>query len=429
MNTDAHYMKILVVYLQFEKRQRNTISEHLYSFQRYGKGEFFYLNALGGIPSFIKQMKFDAIIFHYTFLAMKWNGPHHFSKLLEEARPIAEMKALKIAFPQDEYIYSKQMSDFFRDFGVDVVYTCLPLSEVGKVYKNSGVAHFKQTLTGYVEEGALDSVIKKYYRPHSERSLDLGYRARLLPFWLGKLGTFKWRLTEIFAEASARHGLQTDLSNDETKVFHGEAWYEFLCRSRAVLGSESGASLLDENGKLRARVEDYCANHPGANFEEVERACFPGLDGNLNLHVVSPRHFEAAMSRTTQVMIEGDYSGIFIPDVHYIPIKKDFSNIDEVVSKIKDIRYCEAMAERTYQDIIQSRRLTYRVFVEEMMTFVSSLRKERVQPSPAYAVTLVRTYETFWCAIKRIEYRLKVFLYPKIKDTFLFTLYRKAREA
>jgi hypothetical protein len=46
--------------------------------------------------------------------------------------------------------------------------------------------------------------------------------------------------------------------------------------------------------------------------------------------------FEACMMRTAQVLLEGYYNGIFEPWKHYIPIKKDCSNLDQVFAASAD---------------------------------------------------------------------------------------------
>ena len=67
--------------------------------------------------------------------------------------------------------------------------------------------------------------------------------------------------------------------------------------------------------------------------------------------------------RTALVLFEGRYSGVVEPDRHFVPLKKDFSNVDEVFAKLKDNAYLEALTERAYEDIIQSGRYTYAAFV------------------------------------------------------------------
>ncbi|MBK9961788.1 MAG: hypothetical protein IPP06_10810 [Saprospiraceae bacterium] len=141
------------------------------------------------------------------------------------------------------------------------------------------------------------------------------------------------------------------------------------------MGVESGSSLLDPEGRIRLSVNNYEKNNPNSTFSMCEQACFPGLDGNINLSTVSPRHFEACITKTCQVLLEGKYAGIFIPEKHYIEVKKDFSNLDQVIEKIGNIEYCERIAEQAYKDIIIPGNLTYKVFLNNLLDFVLSIKK------------------------------------------------------
>lgn len=370
-------MKILVVYYLVRRTDRNTIDEHLYSFARYSGQECWYLNAFFGVPSFITRIPFDLIVYHYTFTGLKWNGAEHFEADLRRLAALKGLPGYKVAVPQDEYVNTVAMCRFFRDFGIRTVFTCFPPSEYQKAYPRelSGLEHYVTVLTGYIDETSLAEV-SAFCRPHRERTRDVGYRARKVPFWLGRHGLIKWRLTEVFQEAAAGTGIRADLSNDDRDVFIGKEWYRFLADCRVVLGCEGGASLHDPVGEIRGKVEDYVAAHPDASFDEVERTCFKGLDGNLELFALSPRHFEACITRTCQALVEGEYAGIFKPGVHYIEIRKDWSNVDEVVEKIRDADYCQNMAERAYEDIIRPGRCTYRAFVREVLEHVRDVCPE-----------------------------------------------------
>jgi hypothetical protein len=50
--------------------------------------------------------------------------------------------------------------------------------------------------------------------------------------------------------------------------------------------------------------------------------------------------------------------------VHYIPLKKDFSNFDEVVRIFKDSHRRKKLTDNTYKDLIASRRYTYAGFIQ-----------------------------------------------------------------
>jgi len=114
----------------------------------------------------------------------------------------------------------------------------------------------------------------------------------------------------------------------------------------------------------------------------LEVACFPGLDGNLKLFALSPRHFEACMTRTCQALVEGEYGGILKPGVHYIEIKKDWSNIPEVIKQIEDVDYCERIADNAYRDIVESGSYTYRNFVQLVLEHVRSVHQFTSSDNP-----------------------------------------------
>ena len=127
---------------------------------------------------------------------------------------------------------------------------------------------------------------------------------------------------------------------------------------------ESGASLLDPDGSIYHSVNAYLDQNPGASFDDAEQNCFKGLDGNLHLYALGPRHLEACAARSCQILVEGHYSGLLKPGEHYIPLKKDFSNIDEVLRIVKEDKLRDGIVEKAYRDIVASGKWTYREFVK-----------------------------------------------------------------
>lgn len=373
-------MNILLIYYSWEKKNRSTIDESIRAFENYSDHKLFYLNYAFGVPSFLKNRKFDLIIYHYSIFALKMQEKR---SLLDDTgfAILASLKGCKIAMPQDEYIYNDLICRFYRKQGIETVYTCFFETDYQKAYPESlsGLKNYFTVFPGYVDERALDN-IKEFVLPIQDRHIDLGYRARKNPYWLGSLGVLKWKVTEVFGKYSGM--IRMDVSNDPSKVFLGDEWYNFLASCRCVLGVESGSSLMDFYGDLRPKIEKYQTENPMADFSEVETAVFPNLDNNICLATVSPRHFEACMTKTCQVLVEGNYAGVFKPGLHYIEVKKDWSNVPEVIEKIKDPIYCEQIAERAYQDIILSGNYTYRKFVQEVLDFAQTQISE---PAPENA--------------------------------------------
>ena len=82
--------------------------------------------------------------------------------------------------------------------------------------------------------------------------------------------------------------------------------------------------------------------------------------------------FEAASLKTALIMFEGDYANIFKPNIHFIELKKDFSNIEFVIEKIKDDDFLQKMVDRTYEDIVESGNYSYEKFIKEFDEMLST---------------------------------------------------------
>ena len=72
--------------------------------------------------------------------------------------------------------------------------------------------------------------------------------------------------------------------------------------------------------------------------------------------VLSGRNVEAAGTKTVQILLEGAYGGYLQPDVHYIPVRKDFSNLREAIGKFRDESVRNHVRENALQVV---RELTY----------------------------------------------------------------------
>ncbi len=371
-------LKILVIYFKWKtSRDRNTINEHLYSFRRYVKGvKFHYFNGANGIPQYLTKVRYDAVIIHYTFLAMRMSE-NFYSRWVKTLSNLKLISGYKTAIPQDEYDGSDTLCKFFKEYDIRTVFSCFSAEDYQKVYPVSKVEleHIISVFAGYIDEEAVENV-KKLAVDYTKRPIDLGYRARRLPYWLGRHGQIKHEIGQVFKNRTMGSDLVVDIATGEKEAFLGSDWYRFLGMCKAVLGCEGGASLLDSNGEIVSKVDRYCAEHPEANFDEVERNCFQGKDYNIGLFTISPRHFECAATKTCQVLMEGEYSGILFPGIHYIEVKKDYSNVDHVIEILHDTEYCKKIAEKAYQDIVQSGKYSYRVFANDIIRHIKTKVKD-----------------------------------------------------
>ena len=375
-------MDILVLYKSYRVRERRTLRDHLYSFSRYADGSRFVYLDVGNtfaIPRCIAEYPFDAVIFHYLLLGYRIDRAAYDRLYSRIQDTLTRLQGVKILMPQDDYLCTDALWRIIRDCGVKRVYTCSTARDYHTIFPPEEVGDgdlFRTVLPGYVDE-ALQKKIDRMAKRQDARIYDIGYRALQSSYVFGKHGHLKTELAQAFARACKnRPALHTDIrmtGDGYQNVLVGDDWLRYLMRCRATLGCLGGSSLLDPDGSLRARTLAYVETHPDASYEEVEKNCFPGLDGRIAEYALGPRHFECAMTKTCQLLVAGDYHGVFAPGRDYIEIKRDFSNIDEALALVQDGETCERIANQCYEDVVQSGRYTYRAFVNEVMEDIRSL--------------------------------------------------------
>jgi spore maturation protein CgeB len=126
---------------------------------------------------------------------------------------------------------------------------------------------------------------------------------------------------------------------------------------------------LDRTGQIIEDVKKYVKGHPEVSFEEMYDLFFKNRQNPVSGKAISSRHFEPIGTKTCQILIEGDYNGILKPDEHYISVKKDLSNIGDVIQRFKDDSYRKAMVERTYEYVMDGH--TYRHRVNTLLRTIS----------------------------------------------------------
>ncbi len=267
-----------------------------------------------------------------------------------------------------------------REFDVDWVLSNAPDAEWEVIYGD--LAHskvrFRQVLTGYLEPQTV-SRIDELARGR-QRTIDIGYRAYDPEFSLGRHAQLKAAIAPVVTRAAREAGMTADISVRAEDTLLGDAWYRFLLQCRWVVGVEGGAGLLDRDGTLLDCSRAYQKAHPHASFEEVEAACFPGMDGNLRLFAISPRHLEACATMTAQALVEGSYNGILEAGTHYIAIRPDFSNVSDVLAAMQDEGLRYDIAQNARRDIVDSGRYTYPSFVRWALEPFVTERSVRASP-------------------------------------------------
>jgi len=354
----------------------STVTDHLDAFLQFSRHRVTQLSFLQRLPSRLKLERFDVIVIHYS-IAIGYLRDHYINA--ETRARVRAFDGLKVVFIQDEYRSVHSVWDSLENLRADVLFTCVPEGEIEKVYPEGTLPHVTKvnTLTGYVPQ----NLARRTPRKIADRPIDVGYRSRKPPFWLGRLGYEKREIASTFIERAKGSGLKLDISCEESDRIYGAKWIDFISSCKVMLGVESGASVFDFTGGLQKTVDEYTAANPDADFAAVHKEFLQPYEGLIRLNQISPRCFEAAALGTVMVLYEGDYSGILIPGRHYISLKKDFSNFDEVVVLLKDDRALQEMADRTREEIAFNPRYSYQSFVANFDAVVEAEFSKRGKQS------------------------------------------------
>lgn len=323
-----------------------------------------YYNAFTPLPKWFKHIDFDAVIFHYSFVAMRF-APDYWSVWKKTMDWMADWDCLKIAIPQDEYDQSQVLDEWLDEWGVSVVFSCFEGENVKIIYPiMSQKATFYYCFTGYIHQETGKELSEKI-KPLANRDYDIIYRARNLPFQFGHQGQLKHQIAGIVAEGAEKIGLKVNISTKEEDTIYGKNWVNFMASGKATIGIESGVSSLDRRGEIKQKLSELLAKNPDMTFEEVSQQMPEGWD-NYEFFAISPRHFEAIMTKTCQILVEGNYSGVLKANQHYIPLKRDFSNLEDALLKLKDDDCVQAIIDRAYEEIYLSKKYTYASFAKQL---------------------------------------------------------------
>jgi hypothetical protein len=278
----------------------------------------------------------DAVVLLHSVFS---NGCLLGGRVFDAIRRLPQPKAFFIG---NEYKLMPEKMQFCDELGVALLVSQGNSKKVHQLYRE----RLQCVVVGIPHTG-LDPCIFRSTTDSHARPIDLGYRAFAGPPYLGH------REREAIAEYFVNHAdsleIRVDVSTDPTDRFDEQGWADFLNTCRGQLGTEAGTDYFELTDETRLRVNAYVAEKPEVGFDELRRRFFSGPKSPLPLRIISGRNIEAAGTRTAQVLFDGHYDGFFEPDVHYIPLRKDFSNIEEVMSKFHDEAFREAIVNNAYR--------------------------------------------------------------------------------
>ncbi len=386
--------RILVVYSNPDPpdQTRLTMLQHIHTMDHSDVShEITYFNTFDLIPKWwdatlqppaappkaLVASDFDVIIFHYSFLSFRILGWHDFPLWRKHFEWLKSLPGLKIAIPQDEGDFAAILDEWLYEWGVDAVFS-VHYREDGPLYPHTRrTARIYPCLPGYIHEATAQTYIANQ-KPLSTRPLDIAYRARRLPLRYGKAGQMKARIADVVKPHAQALGLRCDISASVEDAIPGSQWLDFITSSKAVLGTEGGWSMIDWRGEIRVQTGVFIASDPNLSMEDLNARLPPGWD-DYHLLTITPRHFEAILTQTAQILIHGEYKHILQPDVHYISLDPDFTNLDDVLGRLHDLPYLEAMVERAYEDVYVHGAYTYRDFAGKIEQAILDLKQAQPQ--------------------------------------------------
>ncbi|MGK5090837.1 glycosyltransferase [Deltaproteobacteria bacterium TL4] len=328
---------------------------------------------------------------------------------------LKDRKAKLLTFVGNEVnlpgVSMKHKIQFIQDINADYIGTQLPL-EAGK-WLFEACSHSKViALPHALNPEAFQPVI-----PQPQRLIDLGVRTYKYSVFLGD--NERNQLLNYFSQDQVLPHLKKDFSTNHDQRFNREGWADFLNRCKGTLATEAGSwflerdddtvqaiqayilekskkdtssmvvddssfilkmwdylpqglknliksTLLSKTSKSIVRERDvYETTTIDANaisFEEIYNQFYQDKDtAPVYSKCISSRHFDAIGTKTCQIMFEGKYNGILIPNEHYIALRLDFSNVDEVLEKFMDESYRQKIVDQAYEAIMDQHTYSCRV--------------------------------------------------------------------
>lgn len=372
--------RLLCIYAE-SQTYTSTVFEHLSSFKKYSKYDWYYCDfaKIKGISP--KFNWFDGIVIHYS-VRLPFGQIDTFAQ-----QSLQKYKGIKILFIQDEYDYANATQQILQRVAFDLVFTVVPEKSIQRIYPLNKFpkTKFISNLTGYVP----DDLVTKFTLPipPSKRDLTIAYRGRKLPIRYGKLAQEKYLIGEKVKKYCAKNSISCDIEWNEGSRIYGKFWYRFILSAKAMLGTESGSNVFDWNNSIENNISDFLRKHPQASEQTIYKKIVQKYESPGLMNQVSPRIFEMAAGHTIMVLFEGSYSGVLEPDVHYLPLKKNFKNLEAIFKKLSKVNV-DQLAERAYVHLVESGKYSYRTFVSMVDGQIDQLARAQIQQATQFAINI-----------------------------------------
>lgn len=279
--------------------------------------------------------KSDLIVILHSVFSNSCNLP----QILIES--LSKTNIPKVYFVGNEYKLIHEKIQFSKRIHLSLFISMNPNKEAHKLLENAIGCK-----VSCIPSSGLNQSVFYPKKDYADREIDIGYRSDEPAFYLGH--NERREINDFFKDYCDSHGLKSDISLDSKDRFDQTGYSDFLNNCKGQIGTEAGGAYFELDDRTRKKVNIYVTEKPDTKFEEIYDKFFKDYKNNVTVWTISGRHVEAAACKSVQILFEGYYNGYFKPDIHYISLKKNFSNIDEVMRKFKDTEFSLQIAENAY---------------------------------------------------------------------------------
>ncbi|MEQ8426910.1 MAG: hypothetical protein RLT87_10505 [Gammaproteobacteria bacterium] len=389
-------MRILILYA-INATSTGTTNDHIEAFKNYSKNDIF-LADYRVAEKLIDFSIYDCLVIHHSIPIGYQNS---IGAQLE--KKIIEYDGLKVLFIQDEMRWVNSTCDKIKKYEIAVIFTVTQSSVTRKIYRESWFDQiiFENVLTGYVPTNLLSLDVPEYFT----RKYDVTYRARKLPAWCGYFGQEKSIIADRFSQDARAYNLNCNISCAEKDRVYGRKWIKLMANSKSVLGAESGSSFIDFAGDIAPAIDAYQSSNPLADFKDIKEKYLLEQDGEIIIKAISPRCFEAAALKTLMIMYEGEYSGVLTAGRHYVPLRRDHKNMNDVVKILRDVNEATAIINNAYNEIACNDEWSYKSFIRRFDAVISDAFARKGLVAKANAVESAQSIQESIVDINKIYYK------------------------
>ena len=339
-------MKIGIISGKYSNRQ-NVINESINCFFQYGSFQYNLIQLNNG--NFRENLDiYDALFIHYSAIAFPYK--HYLPISSEAAIKISSFKGVKIAYVQDEQRAGIERHNFLNMLGIDHLLSVAPEYLHSLLYPEANRNFSLSTvLTGYLTEQHLIVAQKKVNL--IDRPVDLFYRARSQPQWMGQTSVLKGEIASL-AElqlAASNEDYVVDISTLEKDRIYGSQWFNALMDSKVTISTPSGSSYLDLWGIYN---ESWVPNKKILPSHPPQKAEY---------HVISPRYFDYVSSGNLVALTKGSYSGIPL-ESEFVQLEDDCSNLENIL-EFANHRDAQRMVDAARVRVLNCELYHYKYFV------------------------------------------------------------------